>query len=37
MGLLKDLTGGFTAGLLMLTAITLVMLIPTALIRDPRN
>jgi cyanate permease len=37
MGLLKDLTGGFTAGLLLLTAITFVMLIPTALIRDPRT
>ncbi len=37
MGLLKDLSGGFTAGLLMLAAITLVMLVPTALLRDPRS
>ena len=37
MGLLKDLTGGFTAGLLLLTAITLVMLIPTSLLREPRT
>ncbi|MFN8633612.1 MAG: MFS transporter [Chloroflexota bacterium] len=37
MGLLKDLTGGFTAGLLMLAAITLVMLIPTAMLRVPRR
>lgn len=37
MGLLKDLTGGFTAGLLLLTAITVVMLIPLALIREPRT
>jgi NNP family nitrate/nitrite transporter-like MFS transporter len=37
MGILKDWTGGFTAGLLMLTTITVVMLVPTALIRDPRS
>jgi cyanate permease len=37
MGLLKDVTGGFTAGLLMLALITVVMLIPTALLRDPRT
>jgi cyanate permease len=37
MGVLKDWTGGFTAGLLMLTAITIVMLVPTAMIRDPRT
>jgi cyanate permease len=36
MGLLKDLTGGFTAGLLLLAMITVVMLVPTALLRDPR-
>jgi len=36
MGVLKDWTGGFTAGLLMLTAITIIMLVPTAMIRDPR-
>jgi hypothetical protein len=36
MGLLKNLNGGFTAGFLMLAAITVVMLIPTALLRDPR-
>lgn len=37
MGLLKDWTGGFMAGLLLLTAITLAMLIPTSLLRDPRR
>ena len=37
MGLLKDWTGGFTAGLLLLTAITLAMLVPTSLLRDPRR
>jgi cyanate permease len=37
MGLLKDLSGGFTAGLLMLAAITVVMLIPTAMLRDPQS
>jgi cyanate permease len=36
MGLLKDLIGGFTAGLLMLATITVVMLLPTALLREPR-
>ncbi|MCC7367757.1 MAG: MFS transporter [Chloroflexi bacterium] len=36
MGVLKDMTGGFTAGLLLLAAITVVMLIPTALLKDPR-
>ena len=36
MGLLKDLSGGFTLGLVMLAAITVVMLVPTALLRDPR-
>jgi cyanate permease len=36
MGLLKDVSGGFTAGLLLLAGITVVMLIPTALLRDPR-
>ncbi len=36
MGILKDVSGGFTAGLLLLTAITVVMLVPTALLRDPR-
>jgi hypothetical protein len=37
MGLLKDWTGGFTAGLLLLTGITLAMLVPTSLLRDPRR
>ena len=37
MGLLKDWTGGFTAGLLLLTAITLMMLGPTSLLREPRR
>ena len=37
MGLLKDLTGSFTAGLSVLAAITLVMLAPTAMLRDPRR
>ncbi|MGE3912900.1 MAG: CynX/NimT family MFS transporter [Chloroflexota bacterium] len=36
MGLLKDVTGGFTAGLLLLAAITVIMLLPTSLLRDPR-
>jgi cyanate permease len=37
MGLLKDLTGSFTAGLSVLAAITLVMLVPTAMLPDPRR
>ena len=37
MGLLKDVSGGFTAGLLMLALITVVMLVPTAMLRDPRG
>jgi nitrate/nitrite transporter NarK len=37
MGLLKDMSGGFTAGLLMLALITVVMLVPTAMLRDPRG
>jgi len=37
MGVLKDWTGGFTAGLLMLAAITVIMLVPTSMIRDPRS
>jgi cyanate permease len=37
MGLLKDSSGGFTAGLMMLVAITMLMLIPTTLLRDPRT
>jgi cyanate permease len=37
MGLLKDLSGGFTAGLMMLTAITMLMLIPTTLLPDQRT
>jgi len=37
MGLLKDWTGGFTAGLLLLTAITLAMLVPTAMLRETRD
>jgi MFS family permease len=36
MGLLKDLSGGFTAGLMVLAAIALVMLVPIRLLRDPR-
>ncbi len=35
MGLLKDLTGSFTVGLLVLAAVTTLMLIPTALLREP--
>ena len=34
MGLLKDLTGSFTAGLTLLAAITAAMLVPTALLRE---
>lgn len=37
MGILKDWTGGFTAGLLLLAAITIIMLLPTWMIRDPRT
>ena len=37
MGLLKDLTGSFTAGLVLLAAITVVMLIPTAMLREGRG
>lgn len=37
MGLLKDLSGSFTSGLVMLAAISLVMLVPTALLREPRR
>ena len=33
MGLLKDLTGAFTTGLVLLAGITLVMLLPTSLLR----
>ena len=37
MGLLKDLTGSFTAGLVLLAAITAAMLVPTAMLREGRG
>lgn len=37
MGVLKDLTGSFGVGLSLLAAITAFMLLPTALLREPRR
>ncbi|MCC6174589.1 MAG: MFS transporter [Chloroflexi bacterium] len=37
MGLLKDLTGSFSAGMMVLAGVALVMLIPTSLLQVPRR